>query len=124
MGFVYLLNSDVAVAAFETRFNIPRDIQNEYCPRGNIENDRFHRLVFFPFMAILEGGVRFPIDPLLLRTLSFYGLSPDQCLPNFYRVVNSVRRFNELYNLGLNHHDIKFLYGICGSLKNGYYLKI
>ena len=38
--------------------------------------------------------------------------------------MNSVRRLNELYNLGLSHHDINFLYGICGSLKNGYYLKI
>ena len=124
MGFVYLLKFDTAVAAFETRFNIPRDIQIEYCPRGNIENDRCPRVVFFPLMAILEGGDRFPVDPLLLRTLSFYRLSPDQCLPNFYKVLNSVRCLNELYNLGLNHHDINFLYGIYGSLKNGYYLKI
>ena len=35
-----------------------------------------------------------------------------------------MRHLNELYNLGLNHHDINFLYGICRSLKNGYYLKI
>jgi len=33
-------------------------------------------------------------------------------------------RLNEIYNLGLNNHDINFLYGICGSLKNDYYLKI
>ena len=77
MGFVYLLNFDAAVVAFETRFNIPQDIQIEYYPRGNIENDRRPRAVFLPLMAILEGGIRFPVDPLLLKTLSFYGLSPD-----------------------------------------------
>ena len=35
-------------------------------------------------MAILEGGVRFPVDPLLLSTLRFYGVFPDQLPSNFY----------------------------------------
>ena len=69
------------------------------------------------------GGVRFPVDPLLLRTLYFYGLSPDQCLPNFYRVVNCVGCLNRLYDLYLTHHGINFLYAIRGSLRNGYYLQ-
>lgn len=75
-------------------------------------------------MAILVGEARFPVDPLLLRTLSFYGLTPSQCLPNFYRIVNNVRCLNKLYNLELNHHDINFLHSIYGNLNNGYYLKI
>ena len=74
-------------------------------------------------MSILEGGVRFPVDPLLLRILSFYELSLDQCLPNFYRVVNCVGRLNRLYGLNLTHHDINFLYAIWGSLKHGSYLQ-
>ena len=74
-------------------------------------------------MSILEGGVRFPIDPLLLKTLSFYGLSPNQCLPNFYRVVNCVGCLNWLYGLSITHHDTNFLYSILGSLKHGYYLQ-
>ena len=57
-------------------------------------------------------------------TLSFYGLSLDQCLPNFYRVVNSMIRLNNLYGLRHNHHDINFKYSICGGLKTSYYLKI
>ena len=74
-------------------------------------------------MSILECGVRFLVDPLLLRTLSSYGLSPDQCLPNFYRVVNCVGCFNRLYGLSLTHHNINFLYAIRGSLKHRYYLQ-
>lgn len=98
-----------------TKFSIPQDVHIEYCPKGNIENDSLPKVVLFPLMAVLEGGVRFPVDSFLLRTLSFYELSLDQCLPNFYRVVNSLR---------LTYHDINFMYGCCGSLKNGYYLKI
>ena len=78
---------------------------------------------FFPLMSILEGGVRFPVGPHLLRTLSFHGLGPDQCLPNFYKVVNCVGRLNRLYGLSLTHHDNNFLYAIWVSLKNGYYLQ-
>ena len=77
----------------------------------------------FSLMAILKGNVRFSVDLLLLRTLSFYGLSLNQCLPNFYRVASSMSCLNSLYSLGLNHHDINFQYNICSGLKNGYYLK-
>lgn len=122
MGFAHLLNSDAVVVAIKTRFNIPQDVDVKYCPEGNIENERRPMVIFFPLVEILEGGVRYLVDPLLLRTLIFCRLRPNRCLSNFYRVVNSVRRLNELYNLGLNHHDINFLYGICGSLKNGHYL--
>ena len=76
-------------------------------------------------MSILRGGgVRFPVDPLLLRTLSFYDLCPDQLLPNFYRVVSYVSQLNNLYGLGLDHHDINFMYRIYGGSRMGYYLKV
>jgi len=45
-------------------------------------------------MAILEGGVRFPVDPLILRMLRFYGLSLDQLPLNFYQVVSCVSHLN------------------------------
>lgn len=75
-------------------------------------------------MAVLEGGVRFPLDPLLLETFRFYELSPNQCLPNFYRVVRGVSQLNKLLNLRLTHHNINFLCNCCGSLNYGYYLKV
>ena len=75
-------------------------------------------------MAILEGGVRFPVDPLLLSTLRFYGLCLDQLPPNFYQVVSCVSRLNRIYWLQLNHHDINFMYNLYGNLKSNYYLKV
>ena len=75
-------------------------------------------------MLILEGGVRFLVNLILLKTLSFYGLSPDQCLSNFYRLANCVIRLNNLYCLELNHHNINFMYSIRGSIKINPYLKI
>ena len=75
-------------------------------------------------MAILEGGVRFPVSPLLLNTLRFYGLSLEQFPPNFYWVVSCVDRLNQLYGLQLNHHDINFMYSLCGNKTTHYYLKV
>ena len=66
MGFPYLLNITVNVAAFKTRFNIPHDVKIAYCHEGDREEQRLPQVVFFPLMSILEGGVRFSIDPSYL----------------------------------------------------------
>ena len=124
MGFSYLLNTNADMESFNTRFNIHRNVNISYCHQGDVKGQRLPHMVFFRLMSVLEGVVRFLVDPLLLRTLSFYELSPNQCLPNFYRVVNCLGHLNQLYGLNLTHHDINFLYAIRGSLRNGYYLQI
>ena len=67
-----------------------------YCHESDIALHRRPRsnTAFFPVMAVLEGGVRFPMDPLLLDSLRFYSLCPDQLPPNFYRVVSCINRLN------------------------------
>lgn len=117
-------SSKAAVTAFKVQFNILGDVDIEYCPEENIEDQWLLRVIFIPLMAVLEGGVRFPLDPFLLRTLSFYGTCLDQGLPNFYRVVCCVSQLNKLYNLNLTHHYINLLYSFCGSIDNSYYLKV
>ena len=75
MGFSHLLSSRASLA-FREVFNIPKDVEVVYCHEGDIalHHCSGSNTSFFPLMAILEGGVRFPIDPLLLSTLRFYGL--------------------------------------------------
>ena len=97
MTFAYLLKTREDIESFRVNYNIPRDVEISYCHKGEIVDQRLPHVVFFPLMSILEGRVRFPVDPLLFRTLNFYGLSPDQCLPNFYRVFNCVGCLNCLY---------------------------
>ena len=96
MGFSYLLSSKAALASFRATYNVPEDIDIAYCRVGDIDIQRCtsSNTVFFPLIAILEGGVRFPVDPFIICTLRFYGLCPDQLLPNFYRMVSCVSRLN------------------------------
>ena len=90
MGFSHFVNTEATITTFKVQFNIPRDVDIEYCTEGNIEDERMLRVIFVPLTAILEGGVKFPLDPFLFRTLSFYGIRPNQGLANFHRVVSCV----------------------------------
>ena len=125
MGFSHLLSSEAALATFRAAYNVLEDVDITYCHEGNIDIQRRRGVntVFFPLMAILEGEVRFPVDPLIISTLRFYGLCPDQLPLNFYRVVSCVSRLNQLFGLQLDHDDINFMYGLCGKITSDYYLE-
>ena len=124
MGFSHLLDTEAALANFRARFVVPNDVEVAYCHEDNIALERRPYVVFIPLMAILEGAVRFPVDHLILRTIRFYGLYPDQLPPNFYRVVSCVSQLNHLYGLQLDHHNINYMYSLCSKERSGYYLKV
>ena len=115
MGYAFLLNTEASLAMFRKKFVIPNDVEVAYCHKSEISLHRRANTSFFPLMAILEGGVRFPMDPLLLNTLRYYGLCPDQLPPNFYRVVSCINRLNQTFSLQLDHHDINHMYSLCGN---------
>ena len=125
MGYFHLFSSEASLASFKAAYNVPEDVYIAYCHEGDIDLHRHTGLktIFFPLMAILEGGVRFPVDPLIIGTLRFYGLCPDQLPPNFYLVVSCVSRLNHIFGLQLNHHDINFIYSLCRNIRSNYYLK-
>ena len=86
MGFALLLNTRASLATFRQTFNIPEDVNVAYCHESEIAFYRRSKssTAFVSLMAILEGGVRFLVSPLLLNTLRFYDLSPKQLPLNFY----------------------------------------
>lgn len=123
MGYSYLLDTPAVLATFRSKFSIPNDVDVAYCHESDMELHRGQGTAFFPLMSILEGGVRFPVDPLLINTLTYYGLCPDQLPPNFYRVVSCVSQLDQTFNLQLDQHDINQMYSLCGSKSTNYYLK-
>ena len=125
MDYSYILSSEASLVTFRATNGVLKDVDIAYCHEGNIDIQRRRAVntIFFPLMAILEGGIWFLVDPLVIGTLSFYGLWPDQLPPNFYQVVSCVSRLNQLFGLQLNHHDINFMYSLCGNIDSDYYLK-
>ena len=126
MGYSHLFASEASLANFRAVYDVLGDVDIAYCHESDIALQRRSNpnIVFFPLIAILEGGVRFPVDPLILSTLMFYGLCPDQLPPNFYHVISCVNRLNQIYGLQLNYHDINFMYSLCGNTRSDYYLKV
>ena len=124
MGYAHILNIEASLVTFRRDYNIPDDVKVMYCHESDITFRRGLNTAFFSLMSILEGRVRFPIDPLLLSTLRYYGLCLDQLPPNFYWVVSCVSRLNQTFGLQLDHHDINHIYKLCGKKKTNYYLKV
>ena len=126
MGYSHLLALGATLANFTEAYGVLGDVDIVYYHEGDIALEKGFgpNVAFFPLMAILEGGVRFPVDPLIICTLKFYGLCPNQVPPNFYQVVSCISRLNQIYGLQLNHHDINFMYSLCGNIKSNYYLKV
>ena len=77
MGYSFLLDTSASLAIFRQKFDIPGDVEVAYCHESEIALHRGHGTAFFPLMAILEGKVRFPVDPLLVNTLRYYRLCPN-----------------------------------------------
>ena len=124
MGYAFLLNTTTSLATFRQKFDIPNDVEVVYCHESEIALHRGEHTTFFPLMAILEGGVRFLVDPLLLNTLRYYRLCLDQLPPNFYQVVSCASRLNHTFSLQLDYYDINHMYSLCGNKGTNYYLKV
>ena len=124
MGYAFLLNTTPSLATFRQKFDIPDDVEVVYCHESEIALHKGEHTAFFPLMAILEGGVRFLVDPLLLNTLRYYRLCLDQLPPNFYQVVSCASRLNHTFSLQLDYYDINHMYSLCGNKGTNYYLKV
>lgn len=68
-----------------------------------------------PLMAITEGDLPFPINPLLRQVLSEYKLTPCYLTVNSFRIINVVRALREKNNLVFNIFD---LFGVYSMSRN------
>ena len=123
MGYSFLMDTPTSLAIFRQKFDILGDVEVAYCHESEIALHRGQGTTFSPLMAVLEGGVRFLVNPFVVSTLRYYGLCPDQLPPKFYRVVSCVSRLNHTFDLQLDHHDINHMYSLCGNKSSNYYLK-
>lgn len=112
------------MATFRSRYEIPDDVTTvlayEDALRESPDNDTLH----IPMVAVVEGGIKFPLAPLLRQVLAFYRLSPMQVSANFFRVVMGINTLNQMLGTSLGLHDIHHLYSISRT-KDAltYYLK-
>ena len=74
-------------------------------------------------IAFIEGGMTLLMGTFTRNFLRFFRLSPTQCAPNMFRVLESIEALNERMNLNLTHHDMNWIYNLHNLKGQGYYLK-
>ena len=95
---------------FREQFSIPEDVKIKLLPRDANLNKLDGDGIIFPLLAIPEGGVRFPLSPLIREVLAFWGLCPRQGTGNFYRVLSSIEALNRLLGLRLGFSAVRHCY--------------
>ena len=79
----------------------------------------------FWLVSVVEGGVRFPLHPLVWDCLQEWRLCPCQPLPNGYKIIMRVVRLNEILGIDLGVPDIEDTYDLCQSAEgNTHYLRL
>uniref|UniRef100_A0A2N9I7J5 Uncharacterized protein n=1 Tax=Fagus sylvatica TaxID=28930 RepID=A0A2N9I7J5_FAGSY len=74
------VNTPENMALFRRLYQVPDDVGLRYVHWSDALPPSAGELLI-PVVAVVEGGVRFPIDPLLADFLSYFSLSPTQSGP-------------------------------------------
>ena len=92
-------------------------------------NPLYHRkgigsvdMMLFWTKVIIEGGLTFPLHPLLQRMLMHLKLFPLQCGVNFFRIVMGVVALNDRLGVNLGVDEILFCYDLRLVAGGRYYL--
>ena len=110
--FKYLVDSEEGMKNFRTKYNIPPHVGIRYAAQGEWFDERKTGEVVILMIAFIEGGMTIPMGTLTRNFLTFFKLSPTQCVPNMFRVLRSIEALNEMMNLNLTHHDVNWIYNL------------
>uniref|UniRef100_A0A2N9ENV8 Uncharacterized protein n=1 Tax=Fagus sylvatica TaxID=28930 RepID=A0A2N9ENV8_FAGSY len=117
------LNTPEAIARFCHYYGVPDDVHLEYRYWKDTLTGEPGDLIL-PMVAIIEGGVRFPLNPLLTNFLDYFNLSPTQINPNIFRIIMGVVKLNCRLGLDLTVHDIIATYSLRTSGHEAYSLRL
>ena len=96
---------------FRVEYNIPNDVYLRLGP----SLDRSETPVFdqntqempFALSSIIEGGIRFPLHPLIRECLSFWGLAPTQLNTNAWKVLTGSVQLNQLCQVEIGLAEVE-----------------
>ena len=120
----HLLGDPGSIDHFRDLYKVPANV--EVRPDGP-DDGLTNRDGWMPFwlVSVVEGGIRFPLHPLVRDCLWEWRLCPCQLLPNGYKIIMGVVRLNQILEIGLGVPDIEDTYDLCKSAEGDtYYLRL
>ena len=74
-------------------------------------------------ISFIEGGMTLPMGRITRDYLCNHRLCPQQCAPNFFRILGAVDTLDRYLGLGLTWHDVVHLYEGHKQKEAEFYLK-
>ena len=104
------MKNPALIELFKEKYHIPQEVSIRYCSLEGLAFDREVGEVTIPMIAFIEGGITIPIGRITRDYLRAHRLCPQQCVPNFFRVLGAIDALDRHLGLGLTWYDVAHLY--------------
>ena len=121
--FQCLVKNPALIELFKEKYHIPYVVSIQYCSPKGLAFDREVGEVTIPMIAFIEGGMTIPMGRIMRDYLRAHRLCPQQCAPNFFRVLGAIDDLDRHLGLGLTWYNVAHLYEGHQEARAGFYLK-
>ena len=121
--FQRLVRNPALIELFKEKYHIPQEVSIRYCSPKGLAFDREVTEVIIPMIAFIKGGMTIPMGRITRDYLRAHRLCPQQCAPNFFRVLGAIDTLDRHLGLGLTWYDVAHLYEGHQQAWAGFYLK-
>ena len=121
--FKYLVDSPTLIEIFKDKYHIPHEVSLQYYSLEGLAFDREVEEVTISMIAFIEGGMILPMGRITKDYLRNHRLCPQQCTPNFFRILGAVDALDRHLGLELTWYDVVHLYEGHKQKGAGFYLK-
>jgi hypothetical protein len=113
-----LVDSEESMTQFRQLYQIPPSVSLSYCNSDDLPPINKGEILI-PIMAIVEGGVRFPLHSFLIDFLQTINATPSQVSINLFRIIMGVIALNRILDVNLTSREILVVYQYkCPGEKN------
>ena len=118
------MKTPALIELFKEKYHIPQVVSIRYCSIEGVAFDREVGEVIIPMIAFIERGMTILMGRITKDYLRAHRLYPQQCAPNFFRVLGVIDALDQHLGLGLTWYDVAHLYEGHIEARAGFYLKV